>query len=263
MRSDQRRVDVDDQRPGRPSAERERPSAHRRARRPQRVEQAAIADTVDDAPRRRIRSDGAEQGALITQRAQVTQRVAAVGEHHHQIAHDAAGIVAAPPLAQPRQTARRRPCQPEPISDLAQQRRARVVDRLIVSVRRHRHSYRAAIALHPQGDPPEPGFEPSASRKLPAQPDRTSAPATAGALATARSGLGACSPTHFPELRGWGTVGRVLSARGGTYCATRVPVITIPLESVRFGMRQMLALSHRVEAVLPPGDPCEDGIARR
>ncbi len=88
--------------------------------------------------------------------------------------------------AQPGEPARQRPRQPEAIGDLANQRGPRVADRLIVSVRRHRHSDRAAIALHLQGDPPEPGLRASATRKLPAQPDRTSAPAPAGALASCK-----------------------------------------------------------------------------
>src|SRR5215207_2366649 len=66
-----------------------------------------------------------------------------------------------------------------------------MVDRLIVSVRRHCQGDLAAIALHPQGDPPEPGSRASATRNIPAQPDRTSAPTPVGALATARSGLAA------------------------------------------------------------------------
>src|SRR4051795_8541547 len=59
----------------------------------------------------------------------------------------------------------------------------------LASVRRHCHRDRAPIALHLQGDPPEPGARAWTARNLPAQPDRTSAPTPVGALATATSGL--------------------------------------------------------------------------
>src|SRR3954452_7568827 len=51
----------------------------------------------------------------------------------------------------------------------------------LASVRPHCHRDRAPIALHLQGDPPEPGTRAWTARNLPAQPDRTSAPAQAGA----------------------------------------------------------------------------------
>src|SRR4051794_41094392 len=71
----------------------------------------------------------------------------------------------------------------------------------LASVRRHCHRDRAPIALHLQGDPPEPGARAWTARNLPAQPDRTSAPTPVGALATATSGLvsGAIAPVILPD----------------------------------------------------------------
>ena len=80
-------------------------------------------------------------------------------------------IVPSAALTQPRKPGRERPREPDPIGGLGQQRRAGVVDGLIVSVRRHRHSDLAAIALHPQGDPPELGSLASTTRRIPAQAD--------------------------------------------------------------------------------------------
>ena len=99
----QRGVDVDDQRPGRLRAERERPGASRRARDGDHVEQAVLADAVDDTPRRRVGGHRPEQALLIALRLQIAQRASAVSEHHRQIARHAAGIVRAAALAQPRQ----------------------------------------------------------------------------------------------------------------------------------------------------------------
>jgi len=52
-------------------------------------------DLVDHAKRRRRRRHVTEQDRLIAQRANVGQAVAAVGEHHRQIANHAAAIMAA------------------------------------------------------------------------------------------------------------------------------------------------------------------------
>jgi len=202
VRGDQRRVDVDNQRPGRSSTQRERPLARRRARRPDRVEQPDLGDVVDHPPRRRIRRHRPEQRGLVAQAAQVTQRVAADSEHHRQIPHHPARIVPAAPLPEPGQPRRQRPGQPEPIGGLSQQRRTRVVDRLIVSVRPHCHGYLAAIALHLQGDPPKPGSRPSTSRRIPAQADVTAPRSPAGAPTTARSGLKARELTRRGRA-GW------------------------------------------------------------
>jgi len=186
VRGDQRRVDVDDQRPGGPGAQRERPLARRCPGRPERVEQAVLADPVDDPPRGGVGGDRSEQRALVAQGAQVAQRVAAVGQHDRQIAHHPARVMPAAAPAQRGQPGRQRPREPQPIGALGQQRRPGVTDRVLVSVRPNFYGELAAIALHPQGDPPEPGSRASATRKLPAQPDRTSAPASAGAPASCK-----------------------------------------------------------------------------
>jgi hypothetical protein len=125
MRGDQRRVDIDDQRPRTSRPDRERPLTGLGAGRAQRVEAAQIADAIDHAPRSRVRSDPAEERVLVAQHAQVTQRVAAVGEHHRQISHHVAGIVPAATPAQPRQAGRQRIGEPEPVGDPGHQRRRR------------------------------------------------------------------------------------------------------------------------------------------
>jgi hypothetical protein len=77
-------------------------------------------DRIDHPKRRRVRRDRPEQGLLVAHRAQVGQAIAAVGEHHHQIADDATGIVPEAPLAHRRQRARQRRRQPEPVGRLGQ-----------------------------------------------------------------------------------------------------------------------------------------------
>jgi len=79
---DQRGVEVDRHLLGR-HPEPPRLGAGLRVRGPQAVEPAGLAsDRLDDAKRRGVRGDGAEQRRLIAHRAQVGQAVAAVGEHH-------------------------------------------------------------------------------------------------------------------------------------------------------------------------------------
>ncbi len=48
----------------------------------------------------------------------------------------------------------------------------------------------APIALHPQGDPPEPGLRATATRRIPAQADSPAAPTPGPLLRHERSGLG-------------------------------------------------------------------------
>jgi len=186
MRADERRVDVDHERPGRARAEREGALPGAGAGAPQRTEQVAVGDRVDCPPRRGVGGHRPEERALVAQRAQVAEGIAAVGQHDRQVAHHPAGVVGRAALAQLTESAGQGRGQPEPIGRFGQQRSAGVCDRVLVSVRGHRHSDRAAIALHLQGDPPELGSRPSTSRNLPAQPDRTSAPAPVGALASGK-----------------------------------------------------------------------------
>jgi hypothetical protein len=62
-----------------------------------------------------VRGDLAERRVLIAHRAQIGQTIPAVGQHHNEVADDAARIVPAPPLAHLRQAARYRRRQPQPI----------------------------------------------------------------------------------------------------------------------------------------------------
>jgi hypothetical protein len=182
VRGNQRGVDVDHD-PVRPNACLPGGLACPRTRRAQRREQVRIgSDRVDHTKRRRVGGDRPEQRALVANRAQIREAVATVGEHHRQVAHHAARIVPAAPLADRRERSRQRISQPEPIGRLGQQRRTGVRDQS-VSVRRHIYGQPAPIALHPQGDPPEPGLRALTTRRIPAQADSPAAP-TIGAAAT-------------------------------------------------------------------------------
>ncbi len=86
------------------------------------AEQRRIGSDRRDHPKGgRVGSDRAEQRLLLAHGAQVGQAVAAVGQHHRQVAHDAARIVPAAPLAHRRQTLRQRRRQAEPVGRLGQQ----------------------------------------------------------------------------------------------------------------------------------------------
>jgi len=119
---------------------------------------------------------------VLAHHAKIGHRPATVGDRDRQIKQRAPRIMAALPRPQRPRRHAQRIFQAGPPGALQQQRYADMVDRLIVSVRRHRHADLAAIALHLQGDPPEPSSQAFTTRKLPAQPDRTSASAPAEAL---------------------------------------------------------------------------------
>jgi hypothetical protein len=170
MAPDQRRVDVERGLRG-PDAELPRALACPCAGGAHRFEQRRLrGDPVEHPKRRRVGGHPPEQRLLISDRAQIAKAVAAVGEHHRQVAHHPTRIVTAGALAHPGQAVRQRPREPCLVGHLRQQRAARVRDQP-VSVRRDFYGETAAITLHPQGDPPEPGLRPSNSRILPAQPD--------------------------------------------------------------------------------------------
>jgi len=99
----QRRVDVDRDLRRRPG---EIPYAHARSRvrALKRLEHARRrCDLVDHPKRRRVRRDRPEQIDLVTDRAQIGEAVATVGEHHRQITDHPPRIVAGVALTQPRQ----------------------------------------------------------------------------------------------------------------------------------------------------------------
>jgi hypothetical protein len=158
VRTDQRRIDIDlDLLRARPQLP--RPLASLRARRAQSVEQLGLCrDTVDQPKRGRVRGDRAEQRLLIAHHAQIRQTVPAVSEHHRQITDHPPWIVAATALTHTRERHRQRPRQPDTIRGLREQRGARMRHQPL-SVRRDIYCEIAAIALHPQGDPPELGTE--------------------------------------------------------------------------------------------------------
>jgi hypothetical protein len=101
VRADQRRVDIDDDPLGR-SASVPGVLARPRASGPQRAQQLRVGgDGIDDPKRRGVRRDLAEQRLLVAHGAQIRKAVAAVGEHHREVADDPAGVVPAAPLAHP------------------------------------------------------------------------------------------------------------------------------------------------------------------
>jgi hypothetical protein len=157
VRGDQRGVDVDHDPPRRAPAFQALRRARARASRsaPSSVGSAAIRSMT----RKAVASEatGAEQRLLVAHGAQVGQAVAAVGQHHRQVPHDAARIVPAAPRAHPRQTLRQRRGQPQPVGRLGQPPGTGVRHQPL-SVRRDLYGETAPIARHPHGDPPEPGL---------------------------------------------------------------------------------------------------------
>ena len=72
----------------------------------ERLEELGLAgDPLDHPIGRRIRGDLAEERRLVAHRAEVCERIAAVGEHHRQVADDPARVVAARALAHRREPA--------------------------------------------------------------------------------------------------------------------------------------------------------------
>ncbi len=68
--------------------------ARLRASGPQLLEEGGILRYPIDHPEgRRVRGDLAEERLLVAHRAQVRQAVPSIGEHHRQVADDAAGVV--------------------------------------------------------------------------------------------------------------------------------------------------------------------------
>jgi len=183
MSRQQRRVEVDVQPRGCPG---QLPGARPRATvsSPQPLEAVGVTgDPVDHPKRRRARRDLPKQRLLIAERAQIGQAVAAVGEHHRQVTHDAAHVVAGLTRLEIAKAQRQRPRQPRLVGDLGQQRAARVRHQAR-SVRRHFYGYPAPIVRHLQGDPPESVLQASTPRRIPAQADGSAAPTIGAAAAS-------------------------------------------------------------------------------
>ena len=115
----ERGVDVEDDlaraRPGRPGA-----LSGSGAGDPDGLE-ALRVDGVDHAPGGRVRGHPAEEIDLVAKRPEIRQAVAAVGEHHRQVAHHAPGIVGRGTLAGRRHRHAKAVCQPEPVGQLGEQ----------------------------------------------------------------------------------------------------------------------------------------------
>ena len=164
MARDQRRVQIDRQ-PLRRAVQPPEPLARPRVRRAQRLQQPGLGrDPVDHPERGRVRRHLTEQRLLLADRAEIGHALAAVGEHHRQIADHPARVMAATALLQARQPQRQRPRQPELVGDLRQQRAARVRHQTR-SVRRDIYGYRASITHHLQGEPPSSGFRTSTTQE--------------------------------------------------------------------------------------------------
>ena len=104
-----------------------------------------------------MRGDRAEEVLLVAQRREVREAVAAVCEHHAEVAHDLAGIVLGAALARLPELLREGVGQPELVGHRGEQRAARVRTEPL-AVRRDLYLLEAAFALHLQGDPPEREF---------------------------------------------------------------------------------------------------------
>ena len=88
-----------------------------------------------------------------------------------------------PPLTQARRRDRELAGETDPVSDLSEQRRARVRDQAL-SVRRDIYREIAPIALHLQGEPPEQILRTSNTHRITAQADSSAAPTTGAATAS-------------------------------------------------------------------------------
>src|SRR6266545_3438811 len=153
VRRRQRRVDIEHRLlRARPELPRALARERNRAAQPRK---ALSVDRVDHPKRRRVRRHAAEQILLVAQRAQIREAVAAVGEHHDQVAQHDPRIMRRRALPRRRHRRRQRPRQPQPVRRTDQQRAARVTD-LTSAVRRDNQLVHQPITLHHLGDPPEP-----------------------------------------------------------------------------------------------------------
>jgi hypothetical protein len=151
---DKRGVDVQDEAPG---GARQAPGAGAGgAASLAQAGQHPFVETLQTAVGGGIRGDLAEQYALVSERSQVGQAVAAVGQHHGQVAHHPAGLVAdrAGEDAQRRNEA---VAEPQSVGQSAEQRRAgaRGQGGLCGA---HFNAQRRRGSVHLHGDPPESGL---------------------------------------------------------------------------------------------------------
>ena len=185
MRVDQRRVDIDHD-PLRahtqtPTPAPERPRAQHATRQaaPARRRSCRSAETPSSLtrPARTAAPDRAPRAGQTDSR----RRRRASPPDHGSPGRDHAvrGAHARPPAR------RELPGQPDPVSDLAKQRSARVGDQTL-SVRRDIYREIAPIALHLQGEPPEQILRTSNTHRIAAQADSSAAPTTGAATASCK-----------------------------------------------------------------------------
>jgi hypothetical protein len=106
MRRDQRRVHIDRQ-PLRRVMQLPEPSPGARVRDPDRVQQPRLRrDPLDHPKRRRVRRDRPKQRVLLPDRTEIGDALAAVDEHHREIADHPARVMTATPLLDRRQPQR-------------------------------------------------------------------------------------------------------------------------------------------------------------
>jgi hypothetical protein len=153
----QGRVNIDAQRPHRPSARRPRPLAGPRHRRPQRRHPFGVgSNLVDNPPRGRRRADPPEQPRLVPQARQVAHTVAPIGKHDDQIPQDRAAVIGVTAARAGKATvgaAAKLAGQPEPVGQLGQQHHPGMAADA-VRVGGGFESRAGVGSLHRQGDPP-------------------------------------------------------------------------------------------------------------
>ena len=188
VRGDQGGIDVD--REGlRPAGKLPEPRSGARVRIADRVQQARHRrDPVDHPECGRVKRHRPKQRLLLTNPAEIRDALAAVREHHGEIADHPARIMTTPPLLDPRQPHRQRAGEPDLVRDPPEQRDPDVRHQPR-PVRRDFYRYRASITHHLQGETSELGIQDFSNPRIPAQPDDFAPPNPGGASPTARTGL--------------------------------------------------------------------------
>ena len=126
MRGDQRRVNIERQPLGR-TIKLPEPLAGASVRDTEGVQQPwGGCDPVDHPKRCGVRRHRSEQRVLLSDRTELRDALAAVDQHHREIADHAARIMTATPLLDRSQPQRQRLREPQLVSHLRNQRRAGV-----------------------------------------------------------------------------------------------------------------------------------------
>jgi hypothetical protein len=88
--------------------------------------QRGVVESVEEPPHRRCRRDRAEQFGLAAQHRQVSDRLAAISEHHRHVEGDPTRIMPRSALPQRQQRLGHRPGQPSYIGQISEQTGTRV-----------------------------------------------------------------------------------------------------------------------------------------